>query len=343
MAAKNPKPKITMQDIADALGLSRNTVSKAFNAHESVPEKTRTLIFEKAKALGYPGVPAARGGHAAANLALLTHNMPNQSHYGAGFLSAFTRRIAEEGYTLTFHIVSDANIAACALPPNLAAENVDGILAIELFDRKYCDFLCALGKPVLFSDIYARADYASLGADVILMESRASVCTLTTGLIGRGAKAIGFVGDKSHCNSFYERWCGYRLALNRAKLPIEKGLCILEQDSDLYGSSTWIAEQLRKMPRRPDAFVCANDYIAITLMKALRKLDLDVPRDIMVAGFDDSPEAKVVEPHLTTVRIPSEGMGLIGAQTLLERMKAPDLPYRSTCVQCCLKWRDTTR
>lgn len=340
--ARQQKPKVTMQQIADALGLSRNTVSKAFNAHATVPERTRALIFKKAQELGYQSIPPAAK-HTAANLALLTRSMPNQSHYGSGFISAFSHAMSAAGYTLAIYIVSGEDAAALRLPPNLSAQNIAGILAIELFDRGYCDFLSALGVPVLFSDIYARADYTSLAADVIMMENRASACTLTTGLVQRGAKSVGFVGDKAHCNSFYERWCGYRQALNRAKLTMNPEACVLAADnSAAYGSSTWMAGQLRAMPALPDAFVCANDYIAISLIKALHKLGVNVPREVQVTGFDDSPEAKVIEPALTTVRIPSEGMGAIGAEMLLSRIRNPELPYRSTCVQTCIKWRESS-
>ena len=97
------------------------------------------------------------------------------------------------------------------------------------------------------------------------------------------------------------------------------------------------------MPCLPDAFVCANDYLAVHLMKALKCLNLRIPEDVMVAGFDDSPEATVAEPPLSTVRIPSGEMGFIAAGILLDRIQRPTLPYRCCYIQTTPVWRSSTR
>lgn len=120
-------------------------------------------------------------------------------------------------------------------------------------------------------------------------------------------------------------------------------LCIVEPNSAPYGEAAWLVERLRAMPSLPDAFVCANDYLAVHLMKALKYLNLHIPEDVMVAGFDDSPEATVAEPPLSTVRIPSGEMGFIAAGILLDRIQRPTLPYRCCYVQTAPVWRETTR
>ena len=110
-----------------------------------------------------------------------------------------------------------------------------------------------------------------------------------------------------------------------------------------YGETAWLVDQLQAMPRLPDAFVCANDYLAIHLMRALKHQHLRIPEDIMVVGFDDSPEATVTEPPLSTVRIASGEMGFMAAGILLDRIQRPSLPYRCCYVQTTPVWRATTR
>lgn len=86
------------------------------------------------------------------------------------------------------------------------------------------------------------------------------------------------------------------------------------------------------MPRLPDAFVCANDCIAIHLMSAVKKLGLRIPEDVMVTGFDGSPESSLVDPSLTTVLIRSSEIGKLSADVLNSRIMQPDRPYRRVFV-----------
>lgn len=341
MAAK----KITMQDIADACGLSRNTVSKVFNGRGSVPEATRQQVLEKARQMGYRQLPAAEDRPAVQgrSIALLTLCMPGRNHYGSNFISSFANRMSRAGYTLMIYEIQPDEHRDCRLPANFVLENTAGILCIEMFDRRYTDFICRLGLPVIFSDTYARADFSAMAGDFISMENTTSSMAVTSRLIERGARKLGFVGDHTHCNSFYERFNGFRTAVARGGLTLDPNLCIVEPNSAPYGEAAWLVERLRAMPCLPDAFVCANDYLAVHLMKALKCLNLRIPEDVMVAGFDDSPEATVAEPPLSTVRIPSGEMGFIAAGILLDRIQRPTLPYRCCYIQTTPVWRSSTR
>lgn len=341
MAAK----KITMQDIAGACGLSRNTVSKVFNGRGSVPETTRRQVLETARQMGYRQLPEPENRPAVhgRSIALLTLCMPGRNHYGSNFISNFANRMSRAGYTLMIYEIQPDEHRECRLPANFVLESTAGILCIEMFDRRYTEFICGLGLPVIFSDTYARADFSAMAGDFISMENTTSSIAVTTRLIERGARTLGFVGDHTHCNSFYERFNGFRTAVARAGLTLAPQRCIVAPNSAPYGETAWLVEQLRAMPDLPDAFVCANDYLAVHLMKALKCMDLRIPEEIMVVGFDDSPEATVTEPQLSTVRIASSEMGFIAAGILLDRIQRPSLPYRCCYVQTTPVWRATTR
>lgn len=341
MAAK----KITMQDIAQACGLSRNTVSKVFNDRGGVPETTRQMVLEKARQMGYRQMPEPMDRPAVHNrsIALLTLCMPGRNHYGSNFISSFANRMSRAGYTLMIYEIQPEEHRECRLPANFVLENTAGILCIEMFDRRYSDFICRLGLPVIFSDTYARADFSAMAGDFISMENTTSAIAVTNRLIGLGARALGFVGDHTHCNSFYERFNGFRTAMARGGLNLDPQICILEPNSAPYGEAAWLVDRLQRMPHLPDAFVCANDFLAVHLMKALKLMKLRIPEDVMVVGFDDSPEASVTEPQLSTVRIPSGEMGFIAAGILLDRIQRPTLPYRCCYIQTTPVWRASTR
>ena len=333
--------RITMQDIADACSLSRNTVSKVFNARGSVPEATRKLVLAKAQELGYsqrPQEAQSRG-----SIALLTQHKLLSHNFGALFITSFTDQICRSGYTMKMYEISAGEIAQKKLPPHLDLEKTAGILGIELFDRDYLDMICSLKKPTVFVDGYARASKAPINCDFVSMENLASETALVNRMIRAGARSIGFVGDYEHCNSFYERWMGYCMALAEAELPVDRGLCILDEDSESYGDTEWLLKKLSAMPRLPEAFACANDYLAIHLMTALKRMGLGIPRDVMVTGFDGSQESGVVDPALTTAQIPSAEIGRLAASLLWERIQSPDSSFRWTYVKTTPIWRNSVR
>ena len=340
--------RITLQDVADACGFSRITVSKVFNGRGGVPEVTRRTVLETAERLGYrrmqghTDMPASMRlrSHAVAVISL---NLPANDHFGASFFSAFATRLSRAGYSLLMYEVTQDEFRNNQLPAHFAPEQTAGILGIELFHRRYMEMICGLGLPVIFTDTYACPDYASMSADIITMENVSASTHLTERIIAVGAERLGFVGDIEHCNSFYSRWSGFCKALEQAGLPLNRNLCILEPDPSPYGNPAWILERLDAMPSLPDAFICANDFLAVPLMQALRKKNLKIPDDIMIAGFDGSMQSTIVDPPLTTVKIPSREMGYYAAGMLLERIEAPNLPFRFTSVQTTPIWTQTIR
>jgi LacI family transcriptional regulator len=337
--------KVTMQDIADSLGLSRNTVSKALNGNPSVPPSTRNLIVQKAAALGYKDFAPPAGAAGPKNggaIAFFASMMPDKNHFGSQFLTGFTGRISRAAYTLTLFILRPEDIAARVLPPNFDIDKTAGILCIELFDPRYSEFLCGMQRPVLFADTHVVAGRGALSADIVMMENRSSSVAVVSRMIKRGAASIGFIGDAKHCQSFFERWEGYCEALGRAGLKPDTRQCILDDDSAPYRDSAWILGKLRSMGKLPGAFMCANDFLAAKTLEALHRLGKSVPKDIMVAGFDNAPEYQLLSPRLTTVHIPGYEMGVFAADTMLRRIEYPDFPPSISYLQTTPQFREST-
>ena len=341
-----PNKRVTMQDIADACGLSRNTVSKAFNGRGAVPPATRALILQKAGELGY-GLPAeenpAVSRQAGGSIALLTNNMPVDNHFGTYFVTTFTDQICRAGYTLKMFEISADELKKKHLPPHFIPDQTAGIVAIELFDADYLNMICGLGLPTVVIDSPAHSLIHHYPCDFVSMENVASMSAVMKRLIALGARRIGFVGDKEHCGSFYERWFGYRMALEQAGLQLDERLCVLAPDASPYSDPDWLIGQMNRMPTLPDAFVCANDYLAIHLMNAIKKRGLRIPGDIMVTGFDDTAQSALVEPALTTVQIPSIEIGRMSADILLARIRSPELPFSWTHIRTNPVWRKSTK
>jgi len=92
----------------------------------------------------------------------------------------------------------------------------------------------------------------------------------------------------------------------------------------------------------PDAFVCANDFVAMDLVKALNELGYSVPDDIWVCGFDDSQEASYFVPRLTSIHIHGQIMGYTAANLLMTRIEEPSLNYRTVYTETNLILREST-
>ena len=171
--------RVTMQDIADVCGLSRNTVSKIFNGKGAVPEATRRMVIQKARGTGLPPISRQslrqqrirRAGpsnpeHRPADQQN-AHGLP----FGTFLLPVFTEQLSRAGYTLTLHEISEGELRQCRLPAHMVLEQTAGVLGLELFDKPYLDMLCGLRVPTIFIDAYAGAAMFPLDCDLRVHET----------------------------------------------------------------------------------------------------------------------------------------------------------------------------
>ena len=338
------KNRVTLQSIAEACGLSRNTVSKVFNNRGAVPESTRQLVMEKAREMGYFAIlESASGETPTRSIAVFSRSGSLNHMFGLLFLKGFTDTLCREGYVVQMYELSETEISSLQLPQKMALDNTVGILGIELFDKNYICHLCSLGIPVILADGHYGIRKTIIPCDVVSMENYASTAAITRQIIEEGAKTLGFIGDIHHCNSFYERWEGFCSALGQAGIKVDRQVCIQEKDGIQYGDIEWTLEQLRNMPYMPDAFVCANDYHAMRIALALQRLGVSIPEDIMVSGFGDSLEADMIAAGLTTASIPSADMGIFAAYLLLSRELNPERPFGLTYMRTDPIYRGSTK
>lgn len=345
------KKRITIQNIADELGISRNTVSKAINGTGSISNDTKAKVLQKAAEIGYNQFsilsPVQENISSTTvnnkEIALLTHSLIGNSHFCSNLLNTFEKKISKLGYRLSIYTIGDTEVDCLLFPANFNYNNTDGIICIELFSRVYSEFLCAQGIPTLFLDTAANISDLNLASDILYMENHGSVYIMLKEIIEKGYRNISFVGDRFNCNSFYERWKGYCEVLNDYNITVTPANCILDNDSYPYMDSEWLSKRIASLPKLPEVFFCANDFLAISTLKALRKLNYSVPKDILLCGFDNSIESQIIEPALTTVNIPSFSMGYIAADLILSRIEFPDMPYRTTYIKTNVLLRESTK
>jgi len=345
--------RTTIQDIADALGISRNTVSKAINNSEGLADATREKILQKAVEMGYkqfsyvaslsgngaarfaPGSPAEQP-EVIGEIAVFTANLSLLSnHFSIPMLDRFKQEITQLGYTLKIYKVDQDNLVQHTTPAAFDEKQTRAILCVEMFDRAYDEMVCGLGLPVLFVDGPNKRSGDSLRADQLYMDSTTGITKLVNMLLEKGKRKFGFIGDYEHCQSFFERYVAFRSAMTLAGVPVDETFCIKSNATDIY-------EPLNALPELPEVFLCANDFIAADAMQSLRKLGKTVPKDVLLCGFDDAPESRIMTPTLTTVHIHTQIMAFTAIHLLLTRMKEPTLDYRTVYTATELICRDST-
>lgn len=350
--------RVTIQDIADAVGVSRNTVSKAINNTGVLAESTREKILLKAKEMGYKqfsfvdvtplgsaseqSSPVQKG-----EIALFTTSFLGASHFASLMLDKFQQELSLAGYSLSMHRVLPEELSQCRLPSSFNAERTDGILCVEMFHYEYSQMLCSLDLPVLFADTPVLQFKEPLKADRLYMDNQTEIFRFVSEMASRGKKKIGYVGEIMHCQSFFDRYLAYKNAMDFLGLPIDSNYCILENEKDSCGSykdpyENFLISRLRSLDKLPDVFICANDFIAMNLLHVFERLDISVPDDVLLCGFDDSPESRLLTPRLTSIHIHTQIMGFTAAHLLLSRIKEPSLNYRTVYTETNIVYREST-
>mgnify|MGYP000773360162 FL=1 len=346
--------KVTIQDIASELQLSRNTVSKAINNTGVLADATREKILRKAAEMGYKQfayLPLFQEGAAKTaglsilpsdkrEIAMLTTQFLSSSHFSSMMLDRFQSEIDHLHSGMTIHRISPIELKEKKLPSSLDIQRTAGIICFEVFDYDYAQMLCDLDVPLLFVDTPVMDMRPPLKADRLYMENRIEIQNAVAHMVQRGKKRISFAGDKNHCQSFFERYMAYKDAVEYFGLTEGLSTCAMPSGQQNYPVSLY--ETIRRFKTMPDAFVCANDFVAMDLVKALNELGYSVPDDIWVCGFDDSQEASYFSPHLTSIHIHEQIMGYTAANLLMTRIEEPSLNYRTVYTETNLVLREST-
>lgn len=351
--------RVTIQDIADALGVSRNTVSKAINNTGVLADTTREKVLNKAIEMGYKQFSYAKISSSPQKeeltseakipkeIALLTPYFLGNSHFASTMLDNFQREVTQLGYIFTMHRILADEINAQKLPASFSRKRTSGIICFEMFNHEYSKMICNLDIPTLFVDTPVFGLNEPLKTDRLYMDNQSNIFTFVKEMHRRGKTKIGFIGKYLHCQSFFERYMAYRDAMYLLGLPCPEAYCIIEDKKGVQNSSSeeyqeYLTECIQSLETLPDVFICANDFIAIDVLKVFKNLGISVPQDVYLCGFDDSPESRIITPSLTTIHIHSQVMGFSAAQLLISRIKEPSLNFRTIYTETDLIYREST-
>ncbi len=337
------KKPVTIQDIANSLNMSRNTVSKALNG-KPVPIKTRNAVINAAIEMGYKSYKIAATIDTSLNqkrFAILSSRLLMSITYHSYILKGIEESLTKYDIELLqFRITDSASFNK--FKRYLSDYSVDGIICMEFFNVNYIAELLEFGKAFVFMD-FPLIDIALKGKyDIILPESIETIKNFCVQLIKtENCRSFGFVGDYMHCRSFYERFAGMRDALFISRLPMDLRYSIAYNDSKPYDVQS-LANAVSSLDRLPDCFVAANDAIAVNLLQALTNLGINVPQEVKIIGYDNIPISKKTTPPLTSVNVNKTAIGRKIVSLLFERLANPSLVNQTVYLSSKIIVRSTT-
>ena len=310
--------EITIYDIADQLGVSPATVSRALNDNPSISISTRKKINSLAEKLGY------RHNHFASSLRLQkTHTIgvilhELNSYFITSVLAGIEKIATEAKYNLIIaHSAENPNLEA-ANARNLFHKRVDGLIAslsFETEDLTHFKQFQSKNIPIVFFD---RVFETSETAKVIINNFQAGY-DATAHLINQGCKRIAHITSSLKRNVYAERKRGYKQALEDHKLKFDEKLVIIDgfKEDDAIRS----AKRILSMKNLPDGIFITNDFCAAVVMQILKDAGIRIPKDIAIVGFNNDSIGKIINPKLTTINYPGFEMGQIAARTLINHLK----------------------
>lgn len=339
------KRAVTIKEIAEQLNLSRNTVAKALNGHY-VPEKTRELVLKKAQELNYKLLNSGNvaTGRKKYRILLISGKPLININYFIPIIKGIENFCFENDYELFQYTHNSTKYPFKEVEDYIKELNVDGIVAIEYFEKASITKLLNLGKPVCFNDFSASDIVTDKKYDVISANDEQSVRRIVKTLYSKyGITKFTFVGDGNHCLSFNKRYLGMLNGIynfNGEHTHRDDILC-----SDLsfdYGNFNAVKTEILKLKYKPQCFICCNDFVARTVCNALKSLNIKVPQDALVTGFDNVAEAIALSPSVTSFSIDKEFLGREAMRTLVHRIENPAIPTRNVTIETTLIQRDST-
>ncbi|QYR20190.1 LacI family DNA-binding transcriptional regulator [Paenibacillus sp. sptzw28] len=360
--------KVSMQQIADRLGVSKYTVSQALSGKRGVSEATRREVMAMAAALGYRvsqrEVKGQSGVLAEMPVILvgLDERQANEPMFWQRVREGIEAGCREHRLNPIFFTFEAENNRSSVFPQidDETMQSASGIIIAGKCPAAALLRMNRTGIPVVLVD----HEEPVARADAVLNANGEAGRMASHHLLSQGCRSIAFIGRDSFAVSFRERFWGCRLALDdllgrrspgtpltlpepRSMKAISKSDVHLRKWTIPYGSQTWMQTLDKRLAAAiadndfPDGFICANDDIALHLMQLLLSRGVDVPGMCRVIGIDNTAASGGGPVPLTTVDLAKEWLGLRAVESLVRKRHAPEAPDEKVMLSASLVVRQS--
>lgn len=310
---------VKLADIAERMGVSTVTVSKALSDKKGVSEELREKIKKVADEMGYvkPVFLNKKKPDVGYNIGVLV-----AEKYLSKYESFYWQMYQHVGKAATnkscfsvLEFISDEAEQEGILPKLAIEKKVDGIIVIGKLNNEYLKRLeSGCGVPCVYMDFY----YNMKESDAVISNSFYGTYQLTDYLYQNGHRKIAFVGTLRATKSIMDRYLGYCKAILEHQLELRPDYVIADRTED---NSRMVEEDEIILPEdMPTAFVCNSDITAAYLIQKLRSDGYRVPEDISVVGFDNYLYPGVCDAIITTYEVDMAEMAKEAIRTITKKI-----------------------
>lgn len=330
--------RTSLKDLADKLGVSIATVSRALrNSHEVGEEMTRK-VKQLAKELNYRPNPFAQSlrKEAPRVIGVIVPNLV--THYYAAVLDGIEDYASKLGYSvISANSHEDHEREAQALDNflNMHVEGIIACLAQDTTDYSHFEQLHKMGVPLVF---FARCCLEDMFSQVV-GNGDVAAQEATQHMIETGSRRVAFIGGPNHLDMVRRRKHGYLEALRENRIPIDRELVVCDKiDFDVARNATL---RLLEGENPPDAILAFNDIITYAAFDAIKSKGLRIPEDVAIIGFTDGDTAAFVTPRLSAIMDQAHVQGTKACQLLMKSINGDEKIYKEV-VPMILKIRESS-
>ena len=330
--------RTSLKDLAERLGVSIATVSRALRGSHEVGEEMRAKVKALAKELNYRPNPFAQSlrKEAPRVIGVVVPNLV--THYYAAVLDGIEEYARGQGYSVfSSNSHEDHTLEEMAID-NFISMHVEGIIAClaqDTVDYSHFKEIHEMGIPLVF---FARTCLPELFSQVVA-DGDIAAQNATQHLIENGCRRIAFVGGPNHLDMVIRRKHGYLEALRDNRIPIERELVSCGKiDFDVARNATL---KLLESPNPPDAILAFNDIITYAAFDAIKSKKMRIPEDVAIIGFTDGDSAAFVTPKLSAIMDQAHLQGKTACELLLKNINGDKKIYREV-IPMILKIRDSS-
>ncbi|MDR1227375.1 MAG: LacI family transcriptional regulator [Prevotellaceae bacterium] len=330
---------VTIKDIANELGFSVSTVSRALKNHPDISEETKRLVNELAEHLRYTPNPIALSlkNRSSSMIGVI---VPEVVHYFFATVISGIEDVAERnGYSLMLMQSSEQLSKEVTAVANVMKGRVDGVLAsVSKQTNTYEHFQKLMDEhiPLVFFDRVAD----DVDTTHITVDDFGGAYSATKHLIGQGCKNIVHFAGPQNRKIFRDRLNGYRQALENNGLFFKPELVVA---ADTLDKGAFETQRLLAQGVVFDAIFAVNDFTAAGAMRALKEAKKAIPQDVALVGFGDESITLMLEPNFSSVHQSGYEMGQKAMEHLLMQIHSEDkLPTEQVVLPAELVIRESS-
>ena len=316
--------KVTLHDVAIASGVSAQTVSRVINHRSDVSEQTRTQVWEAIHRLGYKPNALARGLVSRHSHLLGVITLPLNDYFPSQVITGLEKQARSLGYACQMSFTNDNASDLGELISSMLARQVDGI--VILTPKRFADPEVTIDIPIV-TVAHKLTTPNAINVDVDNIDGAYQAIRH---LLSLGHRTIGQIVGPSEWIPAADRIEGARRALAEYQLPLAPDQIAECREWSFEAGYAATRKLLASTPALTALF-CQMDWMAAGAYRALSEANRRIPQDVSIIGYDDLPICQFLDPPLATVSQPSQGLGQLVAQLVINAIEHTE-PFRQDMV-----------